>query len=223
MKLHVLPILDKEQKKINSLRVFCQSREVPIWLKGDSNMPEGSCPIGVLEQSHSKRKLGNEDSVSRPSTMSTTLRWASCLFCAEKLEVSLKSHNHQWCLIWQSLPPCSTRFLAAVQGGRGKIATGKKSLTIQSEFRKNAAAAPPASFIPVTWDKKVLQSGRLRHVSEDFTKQTNLCGSALGIGWTGLLILTVGQYSLRSIHSCQVTTRELGVQPHSKIDGGWMS
>lgn len=78
MKLHVLPNFYKDQNEMNYLRVLYQTRGVPIWLKGDSKVPERSCPLEVLEQSHLRKKLGNEVCINRTlflelSTMSTTL------------------------------------------------------------------------------------------------------------------------------------------------------
>lgn len=92
MKLLVLPIFGNEQNKINLLRLLCQSREVPIWLKDDNNTPKGSCSLGVLEQCHPEKKLGcnlhHQDPISGTYHYFYYLQVKSWNF--RKLEVSLR-------------------------------------------------------------------------------------------------------------------------------------
>lgn len=192
MKLPVLLIFGNEQNKINLLRLLCQSRGVPIWLKDDSNTPKGSCSLGVLEQCHPEKKLGcnlhHQDPISGTYHYFYYLQVKSWNF--RKLWKYLCGYMvTKWCLPCQSLP--SVLFKGTV----GETVTDTKSPESQSEFKENVSPSPFASSMPVTSSKTVWLSWRLRRVSEDLAKQSNLCGSPLGTGRTEPLTLTVGENS----------------------------
>lgn len=190
MKIHVLPVFDKEQNEINVFRVLCQS----IWLKGDSNTPKGSCSLDVLEQCHSENKLGcgwyHQDPVSGTFHYFNYCQVKSWNF--RKLFKHLSSGHQMVSALWVSMHYGSKQLF---KGAVGEIDTDKKSLESQPEFKENASPSPLASSIAVTSDKSFWLSRRLRHMSEDLAKQSNLCGSALGTGRAGLLMLTVEENS----------------------------
>lgn len=101
MKLLVLPIFDNEQNKINLLRLLCQSRGVPICLKGDSNTPKMSWS-GITQKRSWGCSLHHQDPVSGTYHYFYYLQVKSWNF--RKLWIYLCGFIvTKWCLPCQSL------------------------------------------------------------------------------------------------------------------------